>query len=107
MLEKHIQDLKEEKDKDKIYEIENIIAGYIKEYCKNPTFYTLSIEEIISIIEKSKINENKDIDSICNIISNINIYKPEEISLLLFCFNPQNLSFKCIKILSSIENRRI
>ena len=70
MLEKHIQDLKEEKDKDKIYEIENIIAGNIKEYCKNPTFYTLSIEEIISIIEKSKINENNDIDSICN----INIY---------------------------------
>ena len=83
---------------------ENEIAKNINKYCENSDFYTLSTDVIKEIIDKTNINENNDIDTICKLLNNASKYE-ENASLLLSCFKPQKLSFdECIKILSSLIN---
>ena len=83
---------------------ENEIAKNINKYCENSDFYTLSTDVIKEIINKTNINENNDIDTICKLLNNASKYE-ENASLLLSCFKPQKLTFdECIKILSSLIN---
>ena len=82
----------------------NEIAKNINKYCENSDFYTLSTDVIKEIIDKTNINENNDIDTICKLLNNASKYE-ENASLLLSCFKPQKLTFdECIKILSSLIN---
>ena len=45
------------------------IAKNIQDYCQHPLFYTLSTQSIKTIINKSEINKEKDINTICNILN--------------------------------------
>ena len=86
MIENNTVSLKEDINKKEINEIdEKEIAKNLKEYCKNPLFYTLSTEKIKSIINESDINKENDIDTICNVLNSANEYKIEESPLLFGC----------------------
>ena len=57
MIENNTISLKEEINKKEINEIdEKEIAKNLKEYCKNPLFYTLSTEKIKSIINEKYVD---------------------------------------------------
>ena len=105
-MELKISSLKEAICKNKKQEIENIeneIAKNINEYCLNKDFYTLSTDVIKEIINKTNINEIKDINTICNILENSSNYE-DNAPLLLSCFNPPKITLdECIKIISSLK----
>ena len=105
-MELKISSLKEAICKNKKQEIENIeneIAKNINEYCLNKDFYTLSTDVIKEIINKTNINEIRDINTICNILENSSNYE-NNAPLLLSCFNPPKITLdECIKIISSLK----
>ena len=105
MIENSIIFLKEAIDDKNIKLIEeniNEIAKNIKEYCQNPLLYTISTESIKTIINKSEINKEKDVNTICNILNKASEHKVEEFSLLLSCFEPSYFNLdECVKIISN------
>ena len=98
--------LKEAISKNKKQEIEtkeNEIGKNMNEYYQNPEFYSLGTEVLKDIIKETKINENKEIKTVCNILKNASNYE-KNAPLLLSCFITPNLTFdECIKILSSLN----
>ena len=96
-----ITQLKEEIKKcsiDTIKLLENIISKKIYTYCTDDIFYSLPIENICSIIEKSEINEENDINTTITIINKMSEYIPKETPLLLNSFNFTDITFdECIE----------
>ena len=101
-MSKMITHLKEEIkkcSKDTINELEYNISKDIINISKEEIFYSLPIENICSIIEKSNINEENDIKTCISIINKTSEYIPKESPLLLNSFNFSNITFdECIKI---------
>ena len=67
----------------KVNDIEEELSKGINDFYKDPLFFTLPINQIISILNKSRIN---NVDTVCDFLEKATKYKKEEAHYLLHCF---------------------